>query len=177
MPNVLCERCDTSKCRVCCSECSKVVCGSCRFAIRDAYVCRFCFSRRIRPVRCSETILTRRDVIWGDRVRRALNDIYERAGCPSGIHLHSIVAMLYTIPSATVPAGVLRDQYVRIGKHYYYARFFLNQHMIRQDHTRVHPMFFTEEQKEAIVSKATHPSRLEYWLSKGWDEEWGHVFG
>lgn len=122
-------------------------------------------------------ILTRRDSVWGDRVRRALNDIYNLAGSPIGLHLYSILSIVYTIPSVTVPSGILRDQYVRIGKHYYYARFFLDQQMIRQAHTRVHPMFFTEEQKESIVAKATHPSRLETWLNQGWAEEWGHVFG
>lgn len=178
MPNVLCERCDYSKCRTQCLECSKFVCGGCRFTWKDGYVCRFCLSRRIRPVRCTETILTRRDAVWGDRIRRALNEVYEKAGSPIGLHLYSIIGMLYTVPSVTVGQnGVLRDQYVRIGKHYYYARFFLNNQMVRQSTTRVYPMFLTPEQKESIVAKALHPDRLNKWLDRGWEDEWDHTFG
>lgn len=177
MPNVFCERCDRNKCRVTCDECNKFTCGDCRLPHRDGYICRFCFSRRIRSVRCTETILTRNDSIWGDRVRRALNDVYDRAGSPIGIHLFSIVSMVFTIPTTNLTEGVLRDQYVRIGKHYYYSRFILTERMIRREQPLVRPMFFSEEQKQAIVAKATHPSRLETWLEQGWTEEWGHVFG
>lgn len=177
MPNVFCERCDTNKCRVTCDECLKFTCGDCRLPHRDGYICRFCFSRRIRPVRVTEITLSRRDMIWGDRVRRALNDVYEQAGCPIGLHLFSIVAMIYTIPTTNLTEGVLRDQYVRIGKHFYHARFILTERMMRREQPLVRPMFLSDEQKESIAAAATHPERLEHWLSKGWDAEWDHVFG
>ena len=177
MPNVFCERCDTNKCRVTCDECMKFTCGDCRLPHRDGYICRFCFSRRIRPIRCAETILTRKDSIWGDRVRRALNNIYERAGCPGGIHLFSIASMVFTVPTANIPDGLLRDQYVRIGKHYYHSRFILTERMMRREQPLVRPMFLSDEQKESIAAGATRPERLELWLSNGWDAEWEHVFG
>jgi hypothetical protein len=177
MPNVFCERCDVAKCRSQCLECNKFACGGCRFNWKDEYICRFCFSRRIRPIRTSEVILTRRDEIWGDQVRRLLNEVYERAGYPGCVHLYSIVSVVFTIPTATIGNGVLRDQYVRIGKHYYHARYLLSEQMIRQERTRVRPMFLSEEQKESISKEAMRPQRLASWLEKGWESEWDHVFG
>jgi hypothetical protein len=37
-------------------------------------------------------------------------------------------------------------------------------------------MFLSEEQKESIAASAMHPSRLQKWLDRGWEDEWEDYF-
>jgi hypothetical protein len=67
----------------------------------------------------------------------------------------------------------VEDRYARIGDQFVCSRRYNTRH---QAETLIIPMRLTEEQKESIAAAAMHPSRLEKWLARGWEDEWDKYF-
>lgn len=174
MPNVQCERCERHMCRVKCSECDKFVCDPCRLVIRHAYVCQICYARRIPVIRMNRQIIKRdTHMMWSPEVTAELDAMYAARGRPFGIQPYSAVITEYTWRNHS-----LRDSYTRIGKHYVCARDLIVHGaggQLRVWRLKL-PMHLSEEQKESIAMGAMHPSRLQKWLDRGWEEEWFDYF-
>ena len=67
----------------------------------------------------------------------------------------------------------VEDRYARIGNQFVCSRTYNAR--IGTETTMI-PMQLCEEQKESIAAAAMHPSRLQTWLEKGWEEEWEKYF-
>jgi len=67
----------------------------------------------------------------------------------------------------------VEDKYARIGKHYICCRSYNGRHITEMVTME---MRIPDELKESIAARALHPSRLEKWLEKGWEEEWYQYF-
>jgi hypothetical protein len=180
MPNVLCERCDQRACRVRCSECTKPVCEGCRQTVHRQYVCTVCNFRRM-PTIVQSNIQVKRDRVelspWRVDVDRWLEQMYVAAGSPVGIR--PMTARLSEYITVDRSNGThVRDRYARIGKHYTCHRDFIERTaagaiaMIRV----TFPLHLSEDQKESIAAAAMHPSRLQRWLDRGWEDDWDDYF-
>lgn len=181
MPNFQCERCEQHMCRVKCSECDKHVCDPCRLVVRHNYVCQICYARRMPVIRMNRQIIKRDShMLWSSEVTAELDAMYAARGRPFGIQPYSAVITDHTWRTVRNHAGhTLRDSYTRIGKHYTCVRDLVvegaggNLRLIRLKL----PMYLSDDQKESIAAAAMHPSRLQKWLDRGWEEDWFDYFG
>lgn len=181
MPNVQCERCEQRVCRVRCSECDKPVCDACRLVVKRLYVCRICDARRMPIIRMQRQIIKRDlQILWSPQVTAELDAMYAARGRPFGVKPYSASITDYTMRCQQNSAGhTLRDSYTRIGKHYTCVRDMVVQTAGEEPRLlRITlPMHLSEDQKESIAAASMHPSRLQRWLDRGWEDDWDDYFG
>lgn len=173
-----CERCDVRVCRTQCTQCNKYACNGCRLQVQQAHVCKICHARRMPRIRDSLLLVRRGQshglVAWSHEVTEMMDTIYAMASRPFGVQLHSAMITEYEWISETRHANNIVDKYTRIGNHYLCSRSFFDP-TLGWARFRVQ-MALTEDQKESIAAAAMHPSRLQKWLDRGWEEEWEQYF-
>lgn len=174
MPNHQCQRCERRICRVSCSQCSFHVCEDCRLIVKKLHVCTACYNRRIIPIVSAIVNIRVDNYIWATYIRSHLEDIYTKAGSPFGIQLQSGVVREFVRSEQTPLCHGIRDRYIRIGKHYTAIRSISNQNGHHSRNTI--KLYISDEMKEELAAKSMHPDRLQYWMDKGWEEEWDDYF-
>jgi hypothetical protein len=92
---------------------------------------------------------------------------------PKSVLLREYNERSYEELGYTVRPRYVCDKYARIGNDYICSRSYNGRDHLE---TFTFPMRLTEDLKQAIVAAAMHPSRLQTWLDKGWEEEWYAYF-
>ena len=113
---------------------------------------------------------------WAPILYGAMDRVmYPAIGRRENIRPQTTLLREYSVTSRepTDPLRYVSDKYTRIGKHYLCCRSYNGP--IRHEECII-DMCLTEDQKESIAAAAMHPSRLEKWLAKGWEEEWDNYF-
>ena len=175
-----CQRCETRTCRVQCPECQMYACEPCRTRVNGNHLCLMCNHRRIPRFQTNKVIVRRNQMYceWSRDVTQLLDTMYLIAGSPPGIRLHSASLIEHGWSSPDTQRNPIRDRYTRLDRHYTCLREFIGINEVGGvTMVRVRlPMFLSEEQKESIAASAMHPSRLQKWLDRGWEDEWEDYF-
>ena len=114
---------------------------------------------------------------WAPILNGALDRVmYPAIGRRENIRPNTTTVREYRVYSRRRGAEpiVITDRYIRIGKQFVCCRLCFGRE--RNEEYTI-PMQLSEDQKESIAAAAMHPSRLEKWLAKGWEEEWNDYFG
>lgn len=166
-------------CRVQCPECLMFACEQCRTRVNGNHLCLACNSRRIPRFQTTKVIVRYNQSYgpWSRDVTRLMDRMHDAAGAPRGIRLHSASLIEHSWASPDREHNPVRDRYTRLDNRYVCTREFIDLNAWRATMIRVQlPMFLSEEQKESIAAAAMHPSRLQRWLDRGWEDAWDDYF-
>lgn len=148
-----------------CTDCHSTLCPPCR-GVQWASPQTIC-AKTVAPI-YRKTVDGYSDypARWAPAVKTLMNDIMTT----HAIRIRPIGFTEYRSYRAPV-----RDMYARIGKHYRCFREYTAPGEESPTEFEV-KMCLTEEQKESIAAASMHPSRLQKWLDRGWEDDWDDYF-
>jgi hypothetical protein len=108
--------------------------------------------------------------VWGPVV----DDFVDKYAYPGIGQRTNIRPKATLVREYTYRSGEILERYIRLGKTYNCCRSWKSG--VDQYTEVTYKMRLSEDQKESIAAAAMHPSRLEKWLARGWEDEWDKYF-